>query len=119
MKIRPERAEIFHADRQTDGKTEQIFAFCNFANTATLISGHICTCTIPLFFFFWCEKNDSPSWPSNFEMTEHFSYILYFCAIAQSRLLMFAVSVQQSVEDTCWCFVCDCRNFPCRCYWPI
>jgi len=42
--------------RQTDGKTEQIFAFCNFTSTATLISGHICTWTIALFFFFGVKK---------------------------------------------------------------
>jgi len=83
MKIRPGRAEIFHADRQTDGKTEQIFAFCSFANTATLISGHICTCTIALFFFFDVKKITLEVWPSIFEMTKNFSYILYFFFFAQ------------------------------------
>jgi len=45
MKIRPVRAEVFHADGQTDRQTEgrmdkytdmtkQIVAFCNFANAS-------------------------------------------------------------------------------------
>jgi hypothetical protein len=35
MEIRPEEAELFHADRRTEGRTDmtkQIFYFRNFAN---------------------------------------------------------------------------------------
>ena len=70
------------------GKTEQIFAS---ANTATLIPGHICTCTVALFLFFDVKKFTLEVWPSIFEMTKHFSYILYFCAATvprRSRLFM-------------------------------
>jgi hypothetical protein len=72
-------------------------------------------------FLFWCEKNHCRSLAKHFEMTKHFSYILCFCATAvqrRSRVFMLLPRFN-SLLETCWRFLCDCRNFRCRCYWPI
>ena len=45
MKIRPVGAELFHADRRTDGQTDMtklIVAFRNFANA----SKNVCLCHV-------------------------------------------------------------------------
>jgi hypothetical protein len=45
MKIRPVEAELFHADRRTDGQdlTKLIVAFCNFSNASKKGKVHLST----------------------------------------------------------------------------
>ena len=52
MKPRPAGVELFHADRQTDGRTDMtklIVGFVNFANAAILLYLHVLY-LLPLYY---------------------------------------------------------------------
>jgi len=59
MKIRPLGAELFHADGQTDGRTDGqiIVAFRNFANAPK--NSHIFQCLLTISFHIKLHRNCS------------------------------------------------------------